>query len=182
MVHACFPNFNKREVKIETFSGPMLLNSYWSGGTRDYYAFLNLSTLKSVGVPENGSAFVTPNGIQCNSLPEGLALVRFTQGGYSAATIFLRPENIAPMLERRAELTRAEQIVLVATRCYKASYAGISDYRAKEIQRDDLLSMAEIQDARASLQGKGLLNKRNALTTAGKNACPKGDLYQFRVK
>lgn len=162
-----FPEFKKREVEIRPFKGPMRLDSYWSGGSRDYYAIVNLATYKKEEIPENGSGF-TENTYRMSELPNNLAVVRFHLGGsYEAVTIYVNQENLINMLPPKTEeLAWEELVVLVATRSLKPPT------RYKEANYYTKITEKEYMEAKANLITKGYLNSAGAITQKGKNAAP----------
>lgn len=48
--------YRGRNIKLEPFH-PMSLNSYWDGGSRDYFYFINLYNFTVTTVPQNGTPF-----------------------------------------------------------------------------------------------------------------------------
>jgi hypothetical protein len=70
---ACFPGYKGRTFRVEPFH-PMNCRSYWDGGSRSYFCFLNLATGQTSAVPENGSPFVKAVPA-VESLPENTVLV-----------------------------------------------------------------------------------------------------------
>jgi hypothetical protein len=66
------------------------------------------------------------------------------------------------------DLTEDEKLLLQCTKSYKSSYQNIRDYRGYEARRKGMKGRPD--DVRASLRAKGLMDNRNALTIAGRNA------------
>lgn len=50
-------NYRGRKVYVKDYMPGMSLNSYWSGGCRDYFFFVNLKTGAASSVPQNGTMF-----------------------------------------------------------------------------------------------------------------------------
>ncbi len=168
---AAFPAYSGSKFSVDT-QAPSRLNSCWSGGSRDYYALIELSTLRSIPVPENGTPF--SNGGQIftlTSLPLNVALVRHTIfcGKDLGITVFVSPENMNRFaLPEPIELTLAQKIVLVCTRERKSSYNGRN---RQQMALDDCgLPMIEWDQAKAELIAKGLLKSNGAISDDGRNA------------
>lgn len=173
IARTAFPNYNGKTCKVDNFR-PMRVNSYWDGGSKDEFALIDLATKQQWRIPTSHPHFDRqPNGsavgiLECNELPPNCALVRHSIfcGKDAGLTIFVRPDNLAPLLPMKVELTDDEQRVLVCTRSYKSSYAGISDYRFKQSK----MTPESWEAAKSSLICKKLLNKAGAITDAGRNA------------
>lgn len=170
IVSRAFPEYNGKRFRVEIFQGPMRLDSYWSGGSRDYWTAVRLNDGATATVPENGTPW-NPTLEQVEQLPENTALVQYHAGNFEYVTVYVRPESINHlMLPAPVELSRDEKIVLSATRCFKSSYAGIKNYRFSEANQSTGISLEAWDAAKASLIGKGLLNKAGAITDQGRNA------------
>jgi hypothetical protein len=167
IVETAFPNYRGRQISIEAFTHPLDLTSYWSGGYRDYWAFVNITTGKVGQVAENGSGF-SGNTPRCERLQNGVALVRWTYGPRQWVKVYLDPSNLTKLLPAAPELTQDELIVLVFTRCRKSSYNGQN--RWQMAREDTGISSAEWETAKAGLIAKRLLNKAGAITDEGRNA------------
>lgn len=174
-----FPGYSGKKFKVETFSGPMELRSYWDGGSRDYYVIINMKLGKAKAVPENG---IQGKTFRISKLPEGFAVVRHSifSGKDMGITIYVNPENMSKMLPKPDDTEWAEKVVLSATRALKSSYAGIKDYRFHTALRDTGITKPEWDKAKEALTQKGMLNKAGAITDAGRNAIGRTDLYQLK--
>ncbi len=178
-----FPSYSGRKFEVRVFQGPQRLDSCWSGGSRDYWALINLATGKMGFVPENGTPFTDQIG-ELQSLPLNCVLGCHTIfcGKDLGITLYVHPDNIkCYQIEALDTLTREEKIVLVATRCLKSSYAGISNYRFHEAHEDTGIILEDWNIAKASCQAKGLLNKAGAITESGRNAVPHESFNNLRV-
>lgn len=172
LIKRAFPKFNGRRISVEMFRGPMSLASYWSGGYRDYYAVLPLDPARSNAVltaPQNGTPF-DAGEMKLSALPEDCAVVCLHAGPHESVTVYVNQANLTPMLAAPVELTGGERTVLSYTAKLKPSYAGISNYRFHEANRDTGIQPAEWEASKASLIAKGLLNKAGAITDNGRNA------------
>lgn len=172
IVNATFPSYRGRKFKLST-NIPSKLNSYWSGGSKDEFVFYELSTGKILNVNSNHPLFETKNPRDLGKLPNGLVIVKHSIfcGKDMGITIYVNKEDLTPMLPEKIELTKNEKVVLKYTRSYKSSYAGIKNYRFYEANRELGISLEEWEKAKRNLIEKKLLNKRGAITSAGRNAC-----------
>jgi hypothetical protein len=182
MVKLVFPDFNKREVSIEEFHGPMRLDSYWDSGSREYWAIINLANKKHKVVPENGTPFSNGGKIyRMAVLPKNLAVIKWKKGGYEYAAIYLNKENMNQLIPQTTEeIPWAERVVLSATRGLKSSYGGVSNYRFVKAREETGITQQEWEAAKASLIGKRFLNAAGAITTDGRNAIGNVNLYNLK--
>lgn len=171
VVQAAFPEYRHApsRLTIQPLTHAVTPSSYWSGGSRDYWAFVELATLKASQVlPESGSGFVQ-DAKPIESLPEGYALVRYRIGAFKSASIYLNAVNLTPMLPASIDLTPDEEVVLTCTASYK-SFAR-REYAARKwgsytVKPEHL---ARWDGAVALLQSKSLLAKNGSVTSAGRN-------------
>lgn len=176
LVRQAFPGFNKKEVRIEEFSGPMTLRSYWDEGSKDTWAFINIQNGRVKVVPENGSPY-SPHTYKVSKLPLGFILVQDHTGRYDYATIYVNKEEMVKMIPQQTdELSWAEKVVLAATRSLKPSYGGISNYRLYSAKKQTGITEDEWNTAKQSLIIKKLINNSGAITMDGKNAIGRTDL------
>lgn len=172
VIKRAFPGYNGRRIQVLPFTGPKKLTSYWSGGSRDYWAVVALDAARSTNVltaPQNGTMF-DAGDITLPALPEGCALVRHTAGPYESAAIYVNEANLAKMLPAPVELSTGERTVLTYTAKLKSSYAGIKNYRFHEAHRDTGITIESWDLGKASCIDRGLLNKAGAITESGRNA------------
>jgi hypothetical protein len=165
---ASFPDYKGRSFKVIVVPSDyeFSLVSMWEGGSRSYYAVVDLATMKSVDISNLVGNF--NRATQSLHLVEGLALVErsWFLGKETGLTFFILDANSAKLLPAVIDLTRDEKIVLAATRSLKSSYGGYSNYR----QQESGLSAATWTATVDVLKAKGLLAKNGALTTDGRNA------------
>lgn len=171
IVNATFPSYKGRKFKLST-DIPSRLNSYWNGGSRDYFSFYELSTGKVLDVGSNHPFFEAGKPRDLEELPPGIVIVKHSIfcGKDMGITIYANASDLAPMIPPKAELTPHEKVVLKYTRSLKSSYAGIKNYRFHEAKRKTGIKLDEWEAAKAALIEKKLLNKRGAITAAGRNA------------
>ena len=78
LVNAAFPEYRGRIFYFDVVSPEqiMLLDSYWSGGSRDYHVFISLTDHRHMQLPQNGTPYdgALKHGIQ-STIPDGFALV-----------------------------------------------------------------------------------------------------------
>ncbi|MGW8177472.1 MAG: hypothetical protein ACWGQW_01560 [bacterium] len=171
IIAATFPSYRGKKIKLST-DVPSRLDSYWDGGSRDYFGFYQLSTGTTYDVDSNHPFFESNRPRHLEKLPPGIVLVKHSIfcGKDMGITIYANNDDLTPMLPPKVELTPHEKIVLEYTRSYKASYAGVSNYRFVEAKRSTGIKLDEWEAAKALLIEKKLLNKRGAITPAGRNA------------
>ena len=169
---ATFPDYAGRTFKLCVSDAPLNCASYWDGGSRSYFRFLNLSTLAVSDEVPVQSAFDTPvRGLDSVQLPPGFACVEHSIfcGKDTGLTIHIQPENAARLLPAPQVVSRQEHIVLAATDSFKNSYNGQTNYRFHKANRETGITAQEWETAKASLSSRGLLDARGAITAAGKN-------------
>lgn len=170
VVHTAHPDYKGDKLEVVYGVQSMSLRSYWDDGSRSYFAVVRLSDGASQTAPDSHPFFDKGyKGVDEFVIPAGFVVVERRYFGQSQY-ITVHVPGEAPLLAAPSEpLTDDEKLVLIATAGLKSSYAGISDYRAKEL-RERGLSAARIEAARNSLKEKKLLNKAGAITPDGRNA------------
>lgn len=174
-------DYNGRKVKLKVAEKVTLSGTYWSGGSKSTYIALNLATMEVHVAPGMAPPqFGGPSDPPVVPLTDGMAIVEHSVfcGKDMGLTVYINPTNAAPMLPVSVSLTTEEVKVLSCTRGYKSSYAGIKDYRFSQSG----LTRQAWDTAKQACQAKGFLDKRGAITTAGKNALnghprPSGGTY-----
>lgn len=165
-----FPSYRGDKFKVST-SAPSRLDSCWQGGSRDFYALIDLGTGQSIAIPENGTPF--SNGGQIFTLaelPANIALIQHTIfcGKDLGITVYVNAVNLGKWLPAPVELTQAEKNVLAYTRERKSSYNGRN---RQQMAFDDLgMPADQWENAKAGLIAKGLLKSNGAITDEGRNA------------
>jgi hypothetical protein len=173
IVNAAFPSYNGRKFRMEIANHPLNVKSYWDGGSRDYFTFVNLATRETASMPAQSAFDPQIAGADAVNLPAGFVCVEHSIfcGKDGGITIHVQPDN-APLLlpAPESELSENQKIVLLYTRCRKSSYAGIYDYRFYDANRTKGISRQNWDSAKAALIASGHLNKAGAITVKGKNA------------
>ena len=168
-----FPHYKGRTFAAEAREEVVFDSNYWSGGTRYTYRGIDLTT-GEVFQPESdeyGNPFINPN-IPTVKLEPGKAIVchKVFCGKDMGLTIYVHPDNLTKLLPAPAELSADERTVLEYTASLKASYGGVSNYRYHEAHRRTGITLDRWNFAKQALIGRRLLNKRGAITPAGRNA------------
>lgn len=170
----CFPH-NKRDITVALFTGPRSVNSYWDGGSRDYYFLYDLVTKETYAVPETHPFYSrTDSGqrageVVINELPPNCCLVQggIFMGKDASVRVYLREENMVKLLPKQQELSDQEKMALNTIGGYQ------SGYRRDEFKRLRLGEYGVSNPHVVSLAGKGLLKLTKvgvSITTEGRNA------------
>lgn len=173
MARKVFPAYRGRKFRLDRSGTPVNVTSFWSEGSRDYFAAINLSTSEVVAVPQNGTPFdggpIAPNGVV---VPAGFMLVEHSifMGKDMGITFHVDPETALDFLPEAVEVSEDEQIVLRYTSGYKNTYGGETNVRFREAQRSTGITSERWETAKASVTSKGMLNKAGAITNKGRNA------------
>ena len=118
-------------VITDTISVP-LDAGLWSGGSRDSYSFVELSSGRSVPTPCQQTAPWDGQRKEFNSpLPVGIAMVERSMfcGKDAGLTFYIHPDAATKMLpSKTVELTETQKLVLDATASLKSSYNGKDRY------------------------------------------------------
>lgn len=103
LMQAAFPGYRGRTYRISD-STPTHLDSYWDGGSRDYFVFIRMADLKTLAVEANHPFYCKdkPRTLK-HGLPAGIALVEHSIccGKDCGLTIYF------PKAEADPELTSA---------------------------------------------------------------------------
>lgn len=173
LCNRAFPSHTKREVCLAPTDRVVLGGMYWDEGSRSSYVAINLDTMEvcdlakyapSLRNPPQFGGPAEPPSLPLRDANEPLVVIEelISCGKTMPLRIMASPARLTKFLPKQEETTEDEATVLEVT----ASL--ISSARMDELRHKGL-SMARIDAAKASLIEKGLLNKRGAITTAGKN-------------
>ena len=174
---ACFPEYRGRKFKV-AFRKPTSLDSYWDGGSRDYYALWNLDNGKQFAIPSNHPAFERGRAaatVKANATIHDLPNIIVVERSYfcgkdSGITFYADPARISGMLPAPVDLTAAEKTVLEYTARLKNTYGGRTDIRFSDASRETGITRDAWDVARLSCQHKGFLRANGSITPAGRNA------------
>lgn len=94
-----FPHYKGRKFKVKDFYPGKRLDSYWDGGSKDTFAVVELSSLRSIPLP-NTWAMGSTGQPQADQLPEGLCLVEHSIfcGKDVGITLHLNDANLQKFL------------------------------------------------------------------------------------
>jgi hypothetical protein len=173
IIRASFPSYKGKKIKV-SMNPPTRLNSYWDGGSKNSFVFVNLDSLKSLDVHSNHPFFEQerPRDLP-NGLPPRIVLVEHSIfcGKDMGITIYARAEDITASLPAPIELTEKEKAVLYYSRAIKNTYGGEKNIRFKKALEngfveswEDWISLLE------SLRDRGFLRKNYSITPEGMNA------------
>jgi hypothetical protein len=183
IISAAYPDYKGKKVSLHPTENPINVKSYWDGGTRSYFVFVRLDNMLASGeVPAQSMFDRQIIGAEAVKLPAGVVCVeRHYYGNSESITIHCPAESVNGLaLPAPVQVSRDEEIVLTATRSLKSSYAGIPNYRFHEARRDTGITLEQWETAKAGLISRGLLDKRGALTIAGRNAAGSKQLHEYR--
>lgn len=169
---ATFPGYKGRKFKLSTRI-PSRLDSYWDGGSRDYYAFYCVPTNKTHSVHSNHPFFEQgqPRDLP-GGLPQGMILVRHSIfcGKDMGITFHANEQDLAPLIPEQTDLTPDEKTVLHFTSGLKPSYNGIKNYRFHRAKEKTGITLEQWNAAKQALINTKHLNKAGAITPKGRNA------------
>jgi hypothetical protein len=102
LIKAAVPDYRGRRVSVSTYI-PKRLDSYWDEGSRDYWYFVDMTTLRSVEVQSNHPYFEKDRPRDLESLPSGIALVCHSyRGNFKYMTVHVNACDLAPLLPEKA--------------------------------------------------------------------------------
>lgn len=171
IVSATFPSYHGKKFKLST-SIPSRLDSYWDGGSRDYYAFYHLDQNKSVDVHSNHPNFETNQPRDLEILPDRVVLVNQSIfcGKDSGITIYANESDLVKMLPPTTDVSDHEKTVLKFTSHLKNTYGGQKHIRFSEARCATGITRNQWVESQLSCISKGLLRKNKSITPDGRNA------------
>lgn len=101
VVHAAYPAYNGRKYKLEVATGPLDVRDSWDGGSRTYFVFVHLETLKVVPVPSLGSINdkVLPGADRVELPPDVVCVEHIIFCGKDCGvTVVMHPQNAPKLL------------------------------------------------------------------------------------
>lgn len=177
LAHASFPEYTGRKFKVQVVpEGTNIdVTSYWDGGSRDYFVVMNLVTMKSMPVPQNGDPYTRK--IAPVKIHENMCVVQHSifMGKDTGLTFIISEKNAAQLLPSNdVNLDKKEKTVLVLLRSLKPAYR-------RDEARHAGISNQEYDTIIANLKVKQYVNSSGAITPKGRNAINGiRDLYQLR--
>jgi len=156
----------------------------WSGGSCSHYTLIELSTGRAVAFPGQQSAPWDAGRKSLEfDLPRGFVVREHVVfcGKDLGLRFTVHPEDAAPLLPKPVDLSHVERLVLMATVGFKSSYGGQDRYqmaqnayapcwKAPDPNKPAFPTRQAWDAAKADLATRGLLDKRGAITVAGRNA------------
>lgn len=100
LMKLAFPDYNGRKFKVYAKNGKMNLNSYWDGGSRNYFKILRLEDGSLMDVPQNGTIFDKMNFSNTSYPAVGYAVVEHTIfcGKDLGLRLYVHPDDMVPEL------------------------------------------------------------------------------------
>ena len=151
-----------------------LHNTYWSGGTKSNYYYINMLTGQKspvTGTPsphhfggdmEGRKVIIEPNR----------AIVEYSTfcGKDMGLTFYIHPDNAQQLIPAPCDITDNQKIVLEYTARYKNSYGGKSNIRFCEARQDRGITESDWDSAKQACIDAGYLRKNGSITPDGRNA------------
>lgn len=181
IINAAFPFYKGKKVTATIRENVMFHGTNWSDGNMREYAIVRLSDMVSQPVEQAPYFRDSPLYSTSFPIPDGFVIAVLIQSrGKEYLEIIAPASAVTPLLPTPNDLSRDEMIVLIATRCYKPAYAGISNYRFHESQQQTGITLDRWEASKAALIDKKLLNRAGAITVDGRNAVGSKSLYDYR--
>lgn len=100
---AAFPEYKGRTIRVEVATRPLDVADYWDGGTRSYFVFLEVATLRKLEVPSQGMNDRKVKGASAVPVPEGFVCVEHSifQGHDCGLRIYVNPADMPKLIEAR---------------------------------------------------------------------------------
>lgn len=98
LLAATFPDYRGRRIFLERRSHPLDVRSYWDEGRCSYFVAVDLTTLRAVEIPQNGTPYdggpIAPKGV---TIPPGRAIVEHLYAGsYQAIYVHVGLDDQLP--------------------------------------------------------------------------------------
>lgn len=101
IVKTAFPDYKGRKIELAARPVPEKLDSYWSDGYRDYWAFVRLADMEVLPVHSNHPGFEPDQPRTLRELPPGFALVCRTYAGLAQWVTVWISESQPMQIERK---------------------------------------------------------------------------------
>jgi hypothetical protein len=100
ILRATYPDYRGRKIFIVPQTYPLDVKSYWEGGSRSFFQFLNLATFETAVVPAQSGFDRQIVGADSVTLPVGIACVEHCIfcGKDCGIRIHVNPDNLVAML------------------------------------------------------------------------------------
>ena len=169
--------YSGRKWQICSATSVHIGNQQWSGGSRTTFRLINLASGKVIPIEDQRPFPANHFELGRREFPmrPDAALVEHTIfcGKDLGIRLHVHPDNITRFLPAPQALTTDEQVVLLATRSLKSGYAGQNRFQmvtSNSFGSHSSITASNWDAASASLKASGLLNRRGAITTSGRNA------------
>lgn len=167
LAHASFPDYTGRKftVRVVPEGTPIEITNSWSGGSREWFVVMNLATLKSIMVPQNGDAFSGKHYAPVK-VHENVCVVMHSiySGKDMGLTFIVSEKNAAQLLPAASsDLTRKDKVVLYLLRSYKPAYR-------RDEARKVGVTPTEFDTIVANLKVKQYVSSTGGITPKGRNA------------
>lgn len=180
--------YQTTKFKFEITDKVELQGMAWSGGSKNDYIAVNLQTGETKTMRDPRPWPANQSAMPPVPLPANMAVAKRStmRGKNMGVTFYIHPENAPRSLpspevgQEGGGLDRDQQIVLIATRSYKPSYAGVKNYRYQEATRQTGITPEAWEAARDALIASGHLNKRGAITPKGRNEIGPMNFYDLK--
>jgi|SRR5215475_11359476 len=158
---ATYPEYTGQKVRLRE-ARTYHLENYWSEGSRKYCVLYSLAHGRG-NIPNPATTNPMNRGAHSEfEIPANYMIVEHTifQGKDLGICLYVRPENLAPLLPAQSPaLSERQGQILASIRSYISSYRRL-------VWSQHGIKPAELADLRTL----GYLDHRGALTLAGKNA------------
>lgn len=100
IVTETYPDYRGRKYAYNVADHPLDVRSYWDGGSRSYYTFVELATGRTVAMPAQSAYNAPIKGADAVMLPDGIICVEHSYFcGHDMGIIFhVSPANLPRML------------------------------------------------------------------------------------
>jgi hypothetical protein len=100
ILRATYPDYRGRKIFIVPQTCPLDVKSYWEGGSRSFFRFLNLETFSIAVMPAQSGFDRQIAGADRVTLPVGIACVEHCIfcGKDCGIRIYVNPDNLVGML------------------------------------------------------------------------------------
>lgn len=167
ILKATFSNYVGKHISVEITDKICFWGTQWDSGHKREYKILHLPTFKVVSIGE--APFLRHSSLHEDtfSIPRDyLVACHVYSGAREYLEIHSPSNNLTALLSQpQVELSYCEKRVLYCVKCYKSAYSGDMQYR----RTMSGLSKTDYEQAKLNLMEMKLLDKRGAITTAGKN-------------
>jgi hypothetical protein len=104
ILRATYPDYRGRKIFVQATTFPIDVRSWWDGGSRSYFSFLNLATFQTAAMPAQSAFDKQIKGADQVTIPPGIACIEHVYfcGKDCGIRIYVNPENLAKLLPAHA--------------------------------------------------------------------------------